>query len=177
MQNDQAQPSPQAFAQLIYQRHHTQLRLYATKLGSRYGYDLSLVDDWIQDLLYRTMSHFDTIYAGYQKVGVAYLLTTIRNMVLAKGRVKKQHARLEEFVILTTSGISDLHSLCFGHYYEHLQHQLAQLLKPQAVQLMMRYIDGDSYKEIGQQFGISESAVGVRIYRAKKKLQATWKKK
>ena len=74
----------------------------------------------------------------------------------------------EEFIIHTTTDSSDMHSLCFDHYYEHLQHQLAQILKPQDTQLMMRYLDGFSYKEIGQQFAISESAAGVRIYRAKK---------
>lgn len=168
MQNNLALPSPQAFAETIYQRHYQQLRLYATKLANQYGYDLSLVDDWIQDLLYRTMSHFKTMYSGYQKSKLPYLLITIRNMVLEKGRVKKRHIRLEAFIIHTSPSSDDLHSLCFDHYYEHLEHQLGQFLKPEDTQIMMRYLDGFSYKEIGQQFGISESAAGVRIYRAKK---------
>ncbi len=165
------QPTPREFAKSIHTKHYSALRLYATTLCQRYRYDLSYVDDWMQDLLYEVMRKFEVVYPGYTQHGLPYLYKMIQNKVLGKKRVKNRKQRFDSFLTATSSTSYSLYGLCLEDYHLHLKQQLSSLLSPSNAALIIDYMEGYSYKDIAQRNNKSSSAVGVSIHRIKKHLR------
>jgi len=153
----------------IHDQYHASLEFYTRGLCKRFGFD-SEVDDILQIFYIKVMQKSEIVQQGLEKKGYPYLCQMIKNTCLDLDRKKKSLGRLKDDVGYQMPKVVSIDDLCTDIYTTSFLEDLRKYLSDSDSEIMVLYIQGFSYDEIGKKLTMSISTVGVRIHRAKKVL-------
>ena len=157
----------------------TKERKYLTEyydLVHRYLFSLtsSLVeaDDLAQETYLRSICHINR--RGSPQKPLMWLLTIARNAYADGTRrslVRESGALKSVESSLVNHGQTPLGNVCFLEQITDTQRALDELGSPDRNLMAEFYKDGRTYRELAQQYGLSENAVKSRLHRAKKRIR------
>ena len=131
--------------------------------------------DVVQDAYLRALKYFDTFRGAEAADGRAWLLTIVRNTAYTWRRRYRQETRAAEFdeEIHSESAMDvDPDAALSGVSARESLHQAIDGLPPEFREvIVLRELQGLSYKEIGEVTGVPVGTVMSRLSRARSRLQ------
>ena len=156
----------QAFVQEIYQKHHTDLLMYA-----RGKIQNTLEGEEIIQMFYlKLMDKHIMIADQYEKIGTRYLKRIISNLCNDRFKVKKKR---REIISIDDGGFEieiDGSNYCPTIIYERYHDELESLLTKLEHHLLEMKIQGYSHQDIAEKLEISISNVSVILFRLRNKI-------
>ncbi len=157
----------------LYLRYHLKVRKYCHTILK----DKETAGDMMQDTFIKVSSHLAKLKNAPTFVG--WLFQIARNLCLdhIKRQSKTKAARIEETLDLADE-IIDLEDLEAKEFQITLMEILINELNEQDKKMLkLKYVDKISIKGIQAEFELSESAVKMRLARARKKVLRMYNKK
>lgn len=157
----------------LYLRYHLKVRKYCHTILK----DKETAGDMMQDTFIKVSSHLPKLKNASTFVG--WLFQIARNLCLdhIKRQSKTKAARIEETLDLADE-IIDLEDLEAKEFQITLMEILINELNEQDKKMLkLKYVDKISIKGIQAEFELSESAVKMRLARARKKVLRMYNKK
>ncbi len=157
----------------LYLRYHLKVRKYCHTILK----DKETAGDMMQDTFIKVSSHLAKLKNASTFVG--WLFQIARNLCLdhIKRQSKTKAARIEETLDLADE-IIDLEDLEAKEFQITLMEILINELNEQDKKMLkLKYVDKISIKGIQAEFELSESAVKMRLARARKKVLRMYNKK
>lgn len=135
--------------------------------------------DLVQDAYLRALKYFDGFRGKDAAAGRPWLLAIVRNAALSRRRRYRHDASTAEFdEQLHSESVEEMHpeaELLGTATRESLHQALDQLPLEFREVIVLRELDGLSYKEIGEVTGVPLGTVMSRLSRARQRLQrALW---
>jgi RNA polymerase sigma-70 factor (ECF subfamily) len=131
--------------------------------------------DVVQDAYLRALKYFDGFRGSESADGRAWLLAIVRNTAFTWRRRYRMETRTAEFdENLHSDAVADMHpeaTLLGTSARESLHHALDQLPAEFREVIVLRELQGLSYKEIGEVTGVPVGTVMSRLSRARSRLQ------
>ncbi|UZR98682.1 RNA polymerase sigma factor [Chondrinema litorale] len=158
---------------------------YETKIFKRcraYVKDEELARDLTQDIFIKLFLHLDAFKSGGRFSPWLYTIANNTCLDYLRKNRKKYHVKLSEELFEQFEDISELdvdHSLDEDLTMELLEELMKQLPPQDKMVLLLKYSQKLSLKEIQEIMGLGESAVKMRLKRAREKitrLHKTYKK-
>lgn len=140
------------------------------RLALRITFDRAEAEDVVQDTLIRVWSKREE-WPTFSSIE-AYCLTVARN--LAIDRSERKDARtveLTEEVEQTPDVSGPYEQLVSKERMQMLRRLIAGLPEKQRTVLLLRDVEGKSYKEVAEVLGITEEQVKVTLFRARQKVK------
>lgn len=135
-------------------------------------------EDAVQEIFARVLGRigqfrYEASFASWLKV---LAVNVCRDMLRKKNRhptesLEALNANGEARINTRTSSISQEEELIMKELLENLQEKIGLLKKQHQRLIVLRYIDGLSYKKIAELLGCSQSQVKSRLHQARKKLR------
>lgn len=156
----------------VFRSHHSVLLLQAFTLANRYQLRHLTGEDVVQDVFRKFVVKFDTIYPEYQREGLPYLKRMLINHFIDLKRTEIRRTLLRQLNVEPTIVKSgDIDHLSIDLKLEELRSELIQLLPERDYEIMNLALEGYSYEEIAKKKHMTETNVGARLSRMKKKLR------
>jgi RNA polymerase sigma-70 factor (ECF subfamily) len=135
--------------------------------------------DVVQDAYLRALKYFDGFRGTDASEGRPWLLAIVRNTAFTRRRRQRQETQAMEFdEQLHSSSVAELHpeAELMGAAARESLHQALDRLPPEFREvIVLRELEGMSYKEIGDVTGVPVGTVMSRLSRARQRLQrALW---
>jgi RNA polymerase sigma-70 factor, ECF subfamily len=131
--------------------------------------------DVVQDAYLRALKYFDTFRGAEASDGRAWLLTIVRNTAFTWRRRYREEASAAEFdEQLHSESVEDVHpdtALIGASARESLHQAIDRLPAEFREVIVLRELQGLSYKEIGDVTGVPVGTVMSRLSRARTRLQ------
>jgi RNA polymerase sigma factor (sigma-70 family) len=163
--------SGQEFVDYVYRTYHHQLLLHAKRLCSRYRFDSSFADDFLQETFIRLQLKWERRADRYSLHGVRSFFPIIRSRIIDAVRKRESMKRLNRIFTLGYKENADIVYLCLDQYMERLKAILNERLSPENARIMILYYEGYKYREIADIIGMKTDTVSSRIHRIRKKLK------
>ena len=133
-------------------------------------------EDAVQDACLRALRHFPTYRGDEGPSARAWLLTIVRNVVFTRHRYGRAESEAVEFDEEMHSEVAaettPEEQLMRGEMRSSIQRALGQLSVEFREVIVLREIEGLSYKEIGAVTGVPVGTVMSRLSRARKHLHS-----
>ena len=155
----------------IYHQHHEALLFQAKGLCRRYGFDLSVSDDLIQELYLKLLTNREAAQQALGRSGISYLMRMLSNSCIDRFRKGESFVRLKSVLEHKLVSYVDPQDMNVAARVDSLFQQIKCLLSEADFQLMQLYLKGYSYKEIVEELGGKEKTWQVRVYRLRKVLR------
>jgi RNA polymerase sigma-70 factor (ECF subfamily) len=135
--------------------------------------------DVVQDAYLRALKYFGGFRGTEAGEGRPWLLAIVRNTAFTRRRRQRQEAQATEFdELLHSSSVAELHpeaEFMRAAARESLHQALDRLPQEFREVIVLRELEGMSYKEIGEVTGVPVGTVMSRLSRARQRLQrALW---
>ncbi|HEX5963084.1 MAG TPA: sigma-70 family RNA polymerase sigma factor [Gemmatimonadales bacterium] len=131
--------------------------------------------DVVQDAYLRALKYFDGFRGAEGSDGRAWLLAIVRNTAFTWRRRQRLEAAAAEFdEQLHSEAVADVHpeTVLLGAAARESLHQALDQLPPEFREvIVLRELQGLSYKEIGDVTGVPVGTVMSRLSRARQRLQ------
>jgi RNA polymerase sigma-70 factor (ECF subfamily) len=158
---------------LLYQKYHTKVLMIARQTME----NEQDAEDAVQEIFERVLKkipqfRYEASFSSWLRV---LAVNVCRDMI----RKRNRHP-MESFEEVTSSGkvdafrtlsISQEEELIMKELLDNLHEKISHLRKDHQKLIILRYIDGLSYKKIAQLMGYSESQVKSRLHQARKNLR------
>ncbi|RXZ80529.1 sigma-70 family RNA polymerase sigma factor [Paenibacillaceae bacterium] len=145
--------------------------------------DHPLTEDMIQEAFFKILSSIkkhrvDNMLPWIRQVSRNVALDYLRKTKKERYTVNVDHVNLSEEVLVSATSLLQLEDEVEDKIRNELLHQAITELRPDYRELItLFYIEEGSYKELGNELGLSEYAVSQKLYRARKKLLKQFHKK
>lgn len=152
----------QYFAEL-YTRYFEKVKLYCLKAVG----NSSQAEDLSQEIMLKAFEKIE--YLRNAGLWVAWLFSIARNQVLNQHKQKSRwHLEREELAYKIADGEEDLKGILEKE--SKLQALPILLEKPEMKILKLKYIEGKSIEQLCSQMHLKESAVKMKLFRARQKV-------
>lgn len=140
--------------------------------------DVHDAEDLVQDACLRAIRHFDQFRGGEGGSARAWLLTIVRNAAYSARRGRRADRLTTEFdEAVHSEAVAEDHpetALQRGAAQESLERAIEQLPEELREMILLREVQGLSYKEISDVAGVPLGTVMSRLSRARARLQDAW---
>ena len=159
---------------LLYRKYHSTVLQIARKImGNEQD-----AEDAVQEIFARVLDRIGQF--RHEASFSSWLRVLTANVCKDMLRKRNRHP-MESFEDLSTTGearigmkassVSQEEELIMKELLENLQEKISRLKEKHQKLIILRYIDGLSYKKIAQLVGCSETQVKSRLHQARKKLR------
>ena len=148
----------------LVRTHGEYLRRMATRLCRR-NFD---PDDLVQDVLERTMLHFERLPDGVDHR--AWMTRVMRNMFIDRVR-RRASAPVASLEVEPVAPPDEPAAWWEGLDAEDVRTRLAEVPEDQRRAFDLFALEGCSYQTIAERLGVPKATVGTRILRARRKLK------
>ena len=157
----------------LYRRYHQKVRLYCYTILK----DKETAEDITQDTFVRMVDRLSTLRNS--DTFVSWLFRIARNLSLnyLQSKSKTKAERIEETLNLSDEIIDTEELEAKEHRIALMEILIDELPDEDRTMLKLKYLDKAGLKDIQEQFALSESAVKMRLSRARKKVLRLYDKK
>lgn len=157
-----------AFVAMIHEHYHKLLYFYAISLCNGFNRGYFDADDIMQEFYLIVIHRENRVIAGFEKSGIAYLFTIIKNLFIDQQRKLDSLNRVEEIFSKQVPLENSIYYLAPDEYSRTFYNQLKKLLSPKDSEVFILFLEGWKYAQISEELDININTVGVIIFRAKK---------
>lgn len=162
----------------IIGEHYKQLSCYAISICYRNSGHQP--EELLSILMLKFNDNFETIYKGYQRKNILYLMVIMKNLRFEDYRETTRSRRHESFIRtrLYNDGISMINNRIFEEdkelEIEDILISLGTVVNDIDLEILTLLLEEKSYKEIASELNMKINTVGTRIRRLKQRLVLKW---